>query len=139
MCLWSEGTDDDSGDAGGVRRVKGLSEDDGGIGRGQGICDASEGLETTTEVAGDRRWDRGIYNEDRDIEGGRLAQRLQQLQRMHIWRIDNASKGLKTTTEAAADQQRAWWIGNDNGVMIFLAFGLLKLTLSCLCLVAVSF
>ena len=54
-------------------------------------------------------------------------------------RIDNASKGLETTTEATLARRQAQWIGNDNGVSIFLPIALLTVTLSHLCLVAVSF
>ena len=54
-------------------------------------------------------------------------------------RIDNASKGLETTAEAEEDLRRDWCIGNNNGMLIFLAVTLLTVTLSCLCLVAVSF
>ena len=43
------------------------------------------------------------------------------------------------TMEEAAARQRSQWIGNDNGVLNFLAIASLKVTLSCLCLVAVSF
>ena len=53
--------------------------------------------------------------------------------------IDNASKGSDTATEAVAARRRARWIGNDNGVLIFLAIALLTVTLSCLFLVAVLF
>ena len=41
--------------------------------------------------------------------------------------------------EAEADQRQARWVGNDNGVLIFLDIVLLTVTLSRLCLVAVSF
>ena len=55
MCLRAEGIDDDDSGVGRVRRAKGLSDSDGGVGRGQGIRDASKGLETTTEATGARR------------------------------------------------------------------------------------
>ena len=48
-------------------------------------------------------------------------------------------QGMKTMKEAAVDRRQAPCIGNDNGVLIFLAFRLLTVTLSRLCLVAVSF
>ena len=53
--------------------------------------------------------------------------------------IDNGSKGSEMTTEAAEDQRQAWCIGNDNGVLLFLAIGLLTVTLYHICLFAVSF
>ena len=53
--------------------------------------------------------------------------------------IDDASKVSETKMEAAADRLRYQFIGNDNGVSIFLAIALLTVTLSCLYLVAVSF
>ena len=43
---------------------------------------------------------------------------------MRRQRIENTSKISKTTTEAAADQQRARLMGNDNGVLVFIAFRL---------------
>ena len=137
-CLRVEGIDND-GSVGTVRRAKLLRDDGGFIIRGRGIRDTSEGLETTREAAGARRWDQGIYDDDGGVERGRQSRRLQQLQRMRRRRIYNASKGLKTTADAAADRRRAWWIGNNNGVLIFLHFRLLTLTLSHLYLVAVSF
>ena len=106
---------------------------------GRGICNASEGSKTTTEVAGDWRRSQRIYNEDRGGGGGRWTQRLQQRQWMRWRRIYDASKGSKTTTEATAGRRRARWIGNDNIVLVFLDFRLLTVTLSRLCLVSVSF
>ena len=57
MRLWAQGIDNNDG---GVRRVIQaceLSDDDRGVGRGQGIYDVSVGSETTTEAAGARRQD----------------------------------------------------------------------------------
>ena len=54
MCLRAEGIDNNNGGVIRVRRSKGLNGNDGGVGRGQGIRDASEGSETTTEAAGAR-------------------------------------------------------------------------------------
>ena len=54
VCLRAEDNDDDDGSVGRLRRSKGLSDDDRGIGRGRGVCDASEGSETITEVVGAR-------------------------------------------------------------------------------------
>ena len=53
--------------------------------------------------------------------------------------MGDASKGSETTTEPSAYRQQARWIGNNNIFLIFLAIVLLTVTLSCLCLVAVSF
>ena len=139
MCLRAQGIDD-NGEVGIVRQDRRLSNDDGGVGRGRGILNASEGSETMTKAARSRQRAQGIYDNNGGVRGGRLAQRLQQQQqRMRQCSIDNASNGLKTTTEAAADQRRGQWIGNDNGVLIFLAFRLTTVTLSPLCLVVVSF
>ena len=69
MCLWAHGIDDNGG-VGRVRRFRRLSNDDGGVGRGRGICDVSEGLETTTEAAGDIRQAQGIYDNDGGVGGG---------------------------------------------------------------------
>ena len=139
VCLQARGIDNDNGGVVRVRRASRLSNYNGGIGRGRGIRNASEGPETTTEAAGARRRSRGIYDDDRGVGGGRWAQRLQQRQRMCPRRIDDASKGPKATTETAADRRQAQWISNDNGVLISIAFRLLTVTLSRLCLVAVSF
>ena len=103
MCLRAEGIDDNNGGVGRVRRAKGLSDDDVGVGIVRGIRDVSEGSETTAEAAGDRRRAQGIYGNNRGVRGGKCTRRLQQQQRMHQRRIDDAFKGLKTTTESAAD------------------------------------
>ena len=39
--------------------------------KGRGKEDASEGLETTTEAAGARRWSQGIYDDNGGFGGGR--------------------------------------------------------------------
>ena len=70
MCLRSQGIDDDYGVVNRVIRSRRLSDDGGVIGRGQGIEDASKGLETTTEAAGARKQDQGIYNDNRGLGGG---------------------------------------------------------------------
>ena len=139
MCLQAEGIDENNGGVRRLRRAKGLRYNNGGVGRGQGIHDASEESETTADVAGDRRRTQGIYENNGGIGGGRLPQRLQQRKRMRRRRIEDASKVPKTTTEATSDRRRAWWIGNGNVVLILLAFRLLTVTLSSLCIVAVSF
>ena len=125
VCLWDQGIDNNNGSFGIVRRARGISDDNRGVGRGQVIDDTSKGSETTAEEARARRQARVIYDNDRGIGGGRWSQRLQQLQRRRRWRIDEASEGLETTTETEADQRRARWVGNDNGVLIFLAIALL--------------
>ena len=71
MCLRDHGIDNDDGVVGRVRRSLRLSDNEGGVGRVQGIDDASEGLETTAEAAGDRRRSRGIYDNVRGVGGGR--------------------------------------------------------------------
>ena len=141
--LWDQGIDDSNGsvsvDISRVRRVRRLSNDGGGVGRRRVIYDASEGSETTTEavVTRQRAWE--IYDNGGGVGGGRWARILLLQQRRRRRRIYNVSKGSETITEAAAYQRQARWIGKDNGVLIFLAIGLLTVTLSCLCLFAVSF
>ena len=48
MCLRAEVIDNNDSRVGRVVRAKGIRNDNGGVSRGQGICNASEGLETTT-------------------------------------------------------------------------------------------
>ena len=139
MCLRAQGVGDNNFGIGRVRRARGLSNDDGGIRRGRRIRDASEGLETTTETARARRKARGIYDNDGGVGRVIWARRLQQRQRRRRRRIDNAFKGSETKKEAAEYWRQAWWIGNENRVLISLAIDLLTVTLSCLCLVAVLF
>ena len=71
MCLRALTIDNGNGGISRVRRARGLSNDDKGVSRGQGIYDASEGSETTTEVEGARRQDQGIYDDNRGVVGGR--------------------------------------------------------------------
>ena len=56
VCLQSQGIDNDNDDGGVVRlrRARGLSDNDGGVGKGRGVDDASNVSETTTEAAGAR-------------------------------------------------------------------------------------
>ena len=54
MCLRAQGIDDDNRVVGRVGQACGLSHDDGGVGRGWGIYDVSEGSEMTMEAVGDR-------------------------------------------------------------------------------------
>ena len=82
---------------------------------------------------------RGIYDDNGGVGEGIWAQRLQKRQRKRWWRIDKASKVLEMTKEDVADWRQAQWIDNDNGVLVFLAIGLLTVTLSRLCLFTISF
>ena len=120
-------------------RSHGIDDDGGGVGGGQGIYDASEGSETAAYVVGTIHWAQGIYDNNGGVGRGRREQRLPQQQRRRRRRIDDASKGSETTMEAAADRRQAWCIGNDNGLLIVFAMGLLTVTLFCLYLFAVSF
>ena len=52
-----QGIDNDGGGAKTVRRPRRLSDDDGGVGMGRGIGDASKGSDTTAEAEGYQRWD----------------------------------------------------------------------------------
>ena len=71
MFLQAQRIDDSDDGVGRGRRIRGLSDNYGGVGGGRGTDEASEGLETTTEAAGARRRSRGIYNNDGGIGGGR--------------------------------------------------------------------
>ena len=51
VCLRSQGIDDNNGVVNRVRQARGLIDDDGGVRRGRGIYNASEGLETTIEAS----------------------------------------------------------------------------------------
>ena len=51
VCLRAQGIDDDGGGVGRVRRDRRLSDKDRGTVRGQGIDDAYEGSQSTTEAA----------------------------------------------------------------------------------------
>ena len=68
MCLQAEDIDKDNSDVGRVIRAKGLIENDGGVGIGQDIRDASEGSEKMTETVGLRQRAIGIYNDNRGLE-----------------------------------------------------------------------
>ena len=50
MCLCSQGIDDNYGVVDRVIHPCGLIDNDGGVSRGRGIHDASDGLETTAEA-----------------------------------------------------------------------------------------
>ena len=71
MCLRSQGIDNDGGGVVRGRQARKISNDDGGVGGGQGIDDASGVSETTTEAAGDRQWAQLIYDDDGGVGGGR--------------------------------------------------------------------
>ena len=131
MCLWDQGIDNDGGGVARLRRARRLSDDNRGIGRGQGIRNVSKVLETPTESAGD------IYKWKR-------------------WRRNMRKKTKTTTTDVSAEDRRRFQGVEDNGGGVsvsmtglvgwkrqhtvgFLAFRFLIVTLSCLCLVAVSF
>ena len=103
MCLQAQGIDDDDGRVGRVRRSHRLSDNNGGVGRGQGIYNASEGSDTTAEATETKPWAQGIYDNDGGVGGGIRAKIQQQRQQRRWWRIYDASKGLETTAEAAAD------------------------------------
>ena len=71
MCLRAEGIYGDNGGVRGVRQSKELSDNDGSVGRGRRIRDASKGSETTVEAAGARQQARVIYDNDGGVKGGR--------------------------------------------------------------------
>ena len=79
MCLQAQCIDDGGGGGGRLIRARGISDDNRGVGRGQGIDNASELLETTTEV----------------------ARILGQRQRMR--RCNDSPEELATTTKASAE------------------------------------
>ena len=139
VCLRAQRINNNDGGVGGRIWAWGLSADDGAVVGGRGIADLYEGSETTPKAARAWRQAQGIYDNEGGVNGGRWARRLQQQQRRCRRRIDDASKRLETTTEAAAYRRQARCIGNGNRVLIFLAITSLPVTLSCLCLVAVSF
>ena len=71
MCLRAQVIDNNKRGVGRVRRARGLRNNDVGFGRGQGMHNASKGSETMNEAAGARRRDRGIYNNNGSVGGGR--------------------------------------------------------------------
>ena len=80
MCLRAQGIYDNAGVVVRVRRVRGISVNDGGVDRGQGIDDAYEVSETTPETA--------------RIRG----------RRRRLRRCDDGPDELATTTEASAEE-----------------------------------
>ena len=80
MFLRDQVIDDDDGVVDRVLWAHGLSDNDGGVGRGQGIDDASDGLETTTEFS---------------IIQGR---------KRRLKHRDDGPEELATTTEALAEE-----------------------------------
>ena len=77
MCLRDQGIDEYDSIIDRERRACRLSDDDGDVGRGRGIHDASKGLETTTEAS-------RIYG-----------------QRQRLQRCDDGPEELATTTEGS--------------------------------------
>ena len=71
MCLQAQVIDDNDGGISGRRRALGLNENDGGVGRGQGIDDTSEVSETTKEAT--RIWGRRQRLRRRDYESEELV------------------------------------------------------------------
>ena len=80
MCLRSQGIDDDDEGFGGGRRTRGLSDNNGGVGRGKGIYDTYKGSETAMGAA-----------------------RIQGQQR-RLRRCDDGPEELATMTEATAEE-----------------------------------
>ena len=70
VCVQAQGIDNDGG-VGRERRARGLSNNNRGIGRGQGIDKFSEGSETTTEAAGAQCQDQQIYDNNVGVVRGR--------------------------------------------------------------------
>ena len=64
VCLWDQVIDDNGNGIGRVRRSRRLSNNGGGVDRGQVIYNASEGSYTTTEAAIDRRQAQVIYDDN---------------------------------------------------------------------------
>ena len=77
MCLQAQGIDDNYDIVDILRQARGLSDDNGGIGRGRGIHDTSEILETTNEAS--------------RIHG----------QQRRLWRRDHKTEELATMEEAS--------------------------------------
>ena len=119
VCLQDQDIYDDDDRVSRVRRARRLRDDNGGIGRGRGIDDASEVLETTTKATGDRRQAQVIYDNGGGVCGEIWARRLKQQQQRRRRRIDDVSKILETTTKAAADRRCTRLIGNDNEHCLF--------------------
>ena len=71
MCLRDQVIYDENDGISEGRWALRLSNNNGGFGGGRGIDDASKGLETTTEAAGARQQDRGIYNNNGGVGRGR--------------------------------------------------------------------
>ena len=80
VCLRAQRIDDDDGVVNRVIKARGLSDDNGGVGRGQGIDRASEGLVTTTDT----------YR----VQG----------QPWRPWRRNDGTEKFATNTEALAEE-----------------------------------
>ena len=66
MHLRDQGIENDDDGGGRVRRADRISDENGGVGRGGGIYNASRVLETKTEAAVARRRDQIIYDGNND-------------------------------------------------------------------------
>ena len=96
MFLRDQVIDDDDGVVDRVLRARGLSNNDGGVGIGKGIDDASNGLKTTTEfsVIQGRKW----RLKHRDDEPEELATTTKALAE------EDDPEFSTTTTEASAEE-----------------------------------
>ena len=96
MFLQAQGIDDDAGVVDRVRRVRKLSDDNIGIGRGLVIDDVSERLETTTEAS--INW--GQQQRLRRLDDGpeKLATMAEAL-------IEEDEPDVSTTTTKASDEE----------------------------------
>ena len=98
MCLRDQIIDENNGVIDRERQACGLSDDDGGVSRGQGIDCASEGLETTnaTSRIQGRRWRLRRC----DVRPEELATTVEALV------VGDESKVLTTTTEASDEKEK---------------------------------
>ena len=80
MCLRAQGIDNENIIVGRVRQARRLSDNNGCIGRGQGIDYASDGSDTKTEA--ERIWGR----------------------QWRLWRCDDGPEELATTTEVSEEE-----------------------------------
>ena len=99
MCLQAQYIDDDNSGFGRVRQACGISNEDGGVGRGQGICDAPEGLEITTEAKWDQLQAQGIYDNNEGVGGGQTSRPRDRRQQQRRQKIDDGTGGLSKTTK----------------------------------------
>ena len=99
MWLRSEGIASDGNKIGRVRRSKGLCDNDGGVGRGSGIRDAFEVLETTTEASKEEDEHEEYNNENRCVGGVYTTRPSNQRPRERRNKINDGPGVLTTTTE----------------------------------------